>query len=831
MRVRSAAIVAVCVLGIVLVRSVAVSQQGATPLPAAAPPENRLQAGDGTKAAATAGATHAPGSADPLARFDETVVPVLQRTCSPCHNARMTSGGVNLLEFLKASTVQEQREAWETIVRQVRSGSMPPPGIPRPKAEVTDAFVKTMEDAFERMDRNMTPDPGRVTARRLNRSEYSNTIRDLLGVEFRADRSFPTDDSGEGFDNIADVLTVSPLLMEKYLSAADRIATRALGLDQLPNPVEVEYTVRASNPPSNTGTIRRVNPSTIEVTHRFDFDGEYDVRVGLPGDRGPDGKPVTMNVWLDGKLVATREVDTRPSGLVFFNPYSEEQFRLTAPEGEHVIRVGFVGDRFLETLPERDYYRSSKNKFPNSVTLVGPHASKGEKASRKRILVCDPNSGAACVEKILHTLARRAYRRPVSKTEVSALLRFVDDAKANGQSVEQGIRTAIMAMLVSPHFLFRIERDPNPTDPSKVHRISDVELASRLSYFLWRSMPDEELLRLAEANQLHETATLRAQVARMIADPRSSSFAEDFAGQWLELRNLDSVKPDPDRYLYWGPELRTAMKMETRLFFEHMLRANRPLAEFLNAKYTFLNDRLAAFYGIEGVEGSEFRKVDLATDQRGGLLGQASILTISSYPNRTSVVIRGKYILQNILGAPPPPPPPDVPALEEDAVGSSASLRQQMEKHRSNAVCASCHAKMDPLGFGLENYDAIGKWRTMDGKFPIDATGVLPDGRKFSGPAQMREALLAQMPEFAQNVVEKMMIYAMGRGLQRYDRVVAKEITRKLAPAQYPFQQMIFEIVESLPFQSRRGEAVEAQNVAVRAERTHPRLQAEENAR
>jgi mono/diheme cytochrome c family protein len=809
-------------LGVVLVHSLALPQSQSTA------PASSAQAPAGNAAPASAPASPA---LDPLARFDQTVSPVLTRTCSPCHNARVASGGVNLLDFTKAHTVHDQREAWETIVRQVRGGSMPPPGIPRPKSEVTDAFVKTIEEAFDQMDRNMTPDPGRVTARRLNRSEYTNTIRDLLGVEFRADRAFPTDDSGEGFDNIADVLTVSPLLMEKYLSAADRIATRALDLDKLPNPVEVEYTVRASNPPSNTGSIRRVNPSTIELTHRFDFDGEYDIRIGLPGDRGPEGKPVTMNVWVDGKLAESREVDTRPSGLVFFNPYSEEQLRLPVSEGEHVIRVAFVGDTFLETLPERYYYRSSKNKFPNSVTVVGPHPGKTEKASRRKILLCDPNSGAVCVEKIIHTLARRAYRRPVSRTEVAALLRFVDDAKANGQSVEHGIRTAIMAMLVSPHFLFRMERDPDPNDPSKIHRVSDVELASRLSYFLWRSMPDEELLRLAEANKLHEKAALRAQVARMIEDPRSASFAEDFAGQWLELRNLDSVKPDPDRYLYWGPELRSAMKAETRLFFEHMLRTNRPLSEFLNAKYTFLNDRLAAFYGIAGVEGSDFRKVELATDQRGGLLGQASILTISSYPSRTSVVIRGKYILQNILGAPPPPPPPDVPALEEDAVGSSASLRQQMEKHRANAICASCHAKMDPLGFGLENYDAIGKWRTMDGKFPIDSTGILPDGRKFSGPAQMREALLAQMPEFAQNVVEKMMIYAMGRGLQRYDRVVAKEITRKLAPTQYPFQQIVYEIVESLPFQSRRGEAAEPQNVATREQQAHPRIRPEEHAR
>lgn len=748
--------------------------------------------------------------------FKEHVAPMLTKTCIACHNQRLANGGLNVMNFTDPSTVEGNREAWETIVRQVRGGQMPPPGIPRPKPELIDGFVKTIEGAFDRMDRAMTPDPGRVTARRLNRSEYTNTIRDLLGVEFRADRAFPTDDSGEGFDNIADVLTISPLLMEKYLNAADRIATRALDLDKLPKPVEVGYTVRAANNqvPSSTGSIRRVNPSTIQVTHRFDFDGEYDIRIGLPGDRGSEGKPVTMNVWLDGELVESRQVETKPSGLVYFGPYSEEQFRLPVSEGEHILRVGFVNDEFLATLPERDYYRSSKNKFPNAVTLIGPFPNSEEKASRKTILVCDPNSGEVCVETILHKLARRAYRRPVSKAEVAGLMQFVDRAKQEGQSVEWGLRTAIMAMLVSPHFLFRIERDPDPTDPKAVHRVSDLELASRLSYFLWRSMPDEELLSLAEAKKLHDPATLRAQVKRMIADDRSESFAEDFAGQWLELRNLDTVKPDPDRFLYWGPELRAAMKSETRMFFNHMLRENRPLAEFLDAKYTFLNERLAWFYGIQGIEGDQFRKVDLVTDQRGGLLGQAAILTISSYPSRTSVVIRGKYILQNILGEPPPPPPPDVPALEEDSVGSTASLRQQMEKHRSNPVCASCHSKMDPLGFALENYDAIGKWRTRDGKFPVDSTGVLPDGTRFSGPAEMRQALLAQMPQFAQNVVEKMMIYALGRGLGRYDRIVAKEITRKLAADNYPFQTIVYEIVESLPFQSRRGEEVEPQKLA-----------------
>jgi mono/diheme cytochrome c family protein len=759
----------------------------------------------------------APANSAPAdAGFQRHVAPVLNKTCAACHNERLTSGGLNIRPFADPASTKEYREEWEKIVRQVRAGEMPPRGLPRPSPEQLEAFLKEIEGAFERDDRARKPDPGRVTARRLNRSEYSNTVRDLLGVEFRADKTFPTDDSGEGFDNIADVLTISPLLMEKYLTAAERIAARALGLEKLPKPLETPYSIRAlmsGAPAGALGTIRRIDVNTVEVTHRFEFDGEYAIRVGMPGERGPEAKPVKMNVWLDGNLVETRMIETKPSGLVYFSPFSEEQFRLTVSEGERVLRIGFVDDDFLAALPEKDYYNSRKNKYPDTVTVVGPFPASGEKASRKKILICDPKSGAACVEKIISTLARRAYRRPVTQAEVAGLVRFVNASTRKGHSVEYGIRTAITAMLVSPHFLFRIERD-DPKDPMKPHRVSDIELASRLSYFLWRSMPDDELLGLAEAGQLRDKAVLRAQVKRLIDDPRSVSLADDFAGQWLELRNLDTMKPDPDRFLYWGPALREAMKTETRMFFDHILRNNRPLREFLDASYTFLNDRLAKFYGIEGVTGPEFRKVDLTTNERGGLLTQASILTITSYPSRTSVVIRGKYILQNILGTPPLPPPPDVPPLEEESVGASASLRQQMEKHRSNPVCASCHAKMDALGFGLENYDGIGKWRTKDGKFPVDSSGVLPDGRTFDGPGQLRNALLAQMPDFAQNVVEKMMIYALGRGLQSYDRVVTKGITRRLADSGYPFQSIIFEVVESLPFQSRRGEAISQQKTS-----------------
>jgi hypothetical protein len=676
---------------------------------------------------------------------------------------------------------------------------MPPPDVEYPEAQI-NALVKFLEAEFKRADANVKPDPGRVTARRLNRAEYTNTIRDLLAVDFRADRNFPTDDSGDGFDNIGDVLTVSPVLMEKYLYAAQQIANRAVAFAPMPKPVEVEYSLRFKS-------LRRIDPSNVEATHRFDFDADYDLKIGFPGQREKDAAPVTLGIWVDGKLAHTTTIETKPSGLVYFNPYSEQTIRVSVPEGDHTLRLGFIDDPFVKTLAKADIYKDTVNKWIGSVTVIGPFATTGEKPSRKRILVCDPASGPACVDRILATLARRAYRRPVTGSEIAALRRFVTLARNDGESVEEGIALALQAMLVSPHFLFHIEHDRYPNDPGRVHRVSDVELASRLSYFLWNSMPDDELLSAAERRRLSDPQVLEAQVTRMLADPKASAMAENFAGQWLEVRNLDSIKPDPQKFPAWGPELRDAMKTETRLFFDWILRENRPISEFIDARYTFLNEFLANYYGIDGVTGPDFRRVDLTTPQRGGVLTQGSVLAVSSYPTRTSVVIRGKYILQNILGSPPPPPPPDVPALDEQAVGTTASLRKQMETHRTNAVCASCHARMDPLGFALENYDAIGKWRTMDGGFPVDSSGKLPGGKTFSNAADLRQILSQRQYEFSRTLTEKLLIYSLGRGLARYDRPTVNEITKTLADSGYGFQTLVREVIRSLPFQSRRAEA------------------------
>jgi hypothetical protein len=603
------------------------------------------------------------------------------------------------------------------------------------------------------------------------------------------------------------VLTISPLLAEKYLAAAERISARALGLVKLPKPIGASYAadIGGGQLAGTTGSARRMGTSFIERAHRIEYDGEYVIQAGLSGHRGPEGKPVTMGFWMDGTLLYSEEVATTPPKSVYFNPYEVKEFKVFLPEGLHTFRLGFMNDEVGASMPRNKAFDSSANKYPHYIGILGPQPVSTESASRRKILICDPASGRACVERIVSNLARRAYRRPAKAGETTSLMKLVDLAQREGMDVEHGIQIALTAILVSPDFLFRIERDSEP-NPAATHRITDIELASRLSYFLWSSMPDEELLGLAERNRLSTPATLDAQITRMLADSRTSALSENFAGQWLETRNLDSVKPDPDRFPEWNAELKEAMRTETRMFFDSILRENHPISDFLTARYTFLNEQLARFYGIDGVKGSDFRRVELATSERGGLLSQASVLTVSSYPTRTSVVLRGRYVLENILGSPPPPPPANVPPLDEESAGVVQSLRQQMEQHRANPTCAACHSKMDPLGFALENYDGIGKWRTMDGKFAIDPTGSLPDGTRFSGPADLRKALATRLPQFSEALTRKMLVYALGRGLESYDRRSVNSIVNNWEKKDYRFQSLIFEIAHSLPFQSRRGE-------------------------
>jgi hypothetical protein len=758
--------------------------------------------------------------------FSKTVPPFVKQNCVLCHNASTKSGSLDLTAYHTEADVMKNRDLWEKVERRVKNGEMPPKGLPAPSATSVATFTASLDATFARQDKNQKPDPGRVTARRLNRVEYTNTIRDLLDVNFRAADSFPPDDSGYGFDNIGDVLSLSPVLMEKYMAAAEKIAKRAIHADPPLKPVVDRVAATSSGRGDNR----------IEQTkYEFPVEADYDIRVNLIGRRQDMFRPVQLVVQVDGVDFKTYRLgDSNGSRRAF-------DARLHLTDGDHAITAR------LQLLPfdEQAQAAYAKTKETIQKQLVdGTPAEKREAAlynfsidpakddPRRRglrvdyfeirgpydqdkspqppayakIFVCSAKDDD-CARQIVTNLARRAWRRPVAPDEVDKLAGFIKLAQSNGDTFDQGVRLMLQAVLVSPDFLFRIERDPNPDDPAKQHKINDYELASRLSYFLWSSMPDEALFAAAVDGTLHTPAVLNAQVTRMLHDSKAIALVDNFAGQWLQFRNLDSLKPDPDKFPEFDNELRAAMKQETRLFFKNVIDQDLSLLEFLNAKYTFANERLAKFYGIEGVTGKEFRKVDLTGTPRGGVLTQASVLTVSSYPNRTSVVIRGKWVLENLLNAPPPPPPPDVPGLDESKLGVTASLRQQMEIHRANPICASCHTKMDPLGFGLENFNAIGKYRTNDGAFPIDPAGTLPDGRAFKSATELEELVAARPQAFAECVTEKMLTYALGRGLERYDRPIVHQIVTRLSASDYRFSRLIQEVVNSLPFENRRGDS------------------------
>ena len=758
----------------------------------------------------------APKPAKPVKpSFAETVQPVLQRNCQMCHNDKMASGNLSLEPFKNPSTIETRREAWERIVAKVRAGEMPPKGAPPVPTEKRDALLSHIEEAFEASDRSRPPDPGRILARRLNRVEYQNTVRDVLGVRFKAGEEFPADDSVLGFDNIGEVLTVSPLLMQKYVYAAERIASLAIGGDPLPKPAVVELKAERA---------KRLDIGTTEIVEYVDYNAEYLFRVWVRGHLGPKGQPVNLRILVDGQPVSTVEVPTaenETSSVARDAQRINREVRVYLTAGAHTLRAELVGDEFRKPLPpppppgQRPVFgaRQPLMIFPEKFDLQGPFPAEGEHVTRAKLLVCDPATGPACIKRIVAPIARRAYRRPVTSAEVDQLVGVAQKALATGFKPDEAVQFAIQAILVSPHFLFRVESDPK----GKYGNVSDLELASRLSYFLWSSAPDEELLSLAERKKLRKPAVLDAQITRMLADPKSAAISENFAGQWLETRSLAAVKPDVVRYPMWNTQLQEDLETETRLLFDHILRENRPVSEFITADYSFLNARLARHYGIQDVTSPNFEKVQVDPGQRGGILTHGSILTLTSYPNRTSPVLRGKYILDVVLGSPPPPPPADVPALNEDKVGTPASLREALSRHRSDPICSSCHSRMDPLGFGLENYDPIGRWRTEEGKAPIHVGGTLPNGEEFSTPAQLKLLLQKDIPEFTRNLTEKMLIYALGRGLEPYDKPLIRSIVKKMGESEYRFQTLVREIVHSLPFQARRGQQSSTQTTQVAA--------------
>jgi cytochrome c551/c552 len=745
--------------------------------------------------------------------------PVFVRTyCVGCHNDRLKTAGLSL-QNLDLSDVPAHAEVWEKVARKVRSGEMPPSTVRmRPDAQASTAFAAFLEETIDRAAASH-PDPGRATVHRLNRAEYSNAIRDLLGVDVRPGEWLPVDDSGYGFDNIAAVLSTSPALLDRYMSAAHKVSLLAVG-DMAQKPVEEIYGARRD--PLKGSRNERLNDDLpfdsragIVAKHYFPLDAEYVFKVRVLGVR-PDGEqpeadpyqvraPVKAGLHTIG-VTSPRENlkperDAPPVGQPGGGAGRGGTTQIPWPvdlriDGARVKRF----DVIAATPPEL-----------NALVVGGPHAAtgRGETLSRRRIFICraaQPTQEPACARTILTTLAHRAFRRPVTKADVEPLYAFYEQARTDGD-FEIGIQSAIEAMLVAPEFLFRIEQDPASAKHGEPHRITDVELASRLSFFLWSSIPDEELLTLAERDGLSEPAALERQVRRMLDDPRADALVSNFAGQWLHLRNVDTVRPDPI-LLPFDEALRQAFLTETTLMVSSIVREDRSLLDLLSADYTFVNQRLAEHYGIPRVYGSQFRRVALTDVNRRGLLGQGSVLTVTSYPNRTSVVQRGKWILENLLGTPPPPPPADVPELKAAPHGKRLTMREQMEVHRTNPTCAACHARMDPIGFALENYDAVGRWRTEDedAGTAIDARGKLPDGTEFEGPAGLSQLLLTKYrDDFVRTATEKLLTYGLGRGVEHFDAPTIRSIGRDAARDNYRISSLVVAIVKSAPFQMRKA--------------------------
>ena len=741
--------------------------------------------------------------------FETIVKPVIQQTCSACHNATAMTGGLDLSRFLKLSSPEalKDREVWEKVILKLKAGEMPPPGIPRPPAEKLAAVSQWLEQQYETADADAKPDSGTLTVRRLNRYEYTNTIRDLLAINLDAAADFPPDPYAYGFDNIGDALSLSPALTEMYLKAAQRTARAAIPLTPPQTGVSIKY---------DAVSIRQSGHMHIQTVHPFPVEADYTLRMAWE-QQVPVGTVMTAHIFLDGKEVIKRTFAVTAD-------FTTDQERAVSAPKLHVTQGPHKIEALMEVAPEvtpEVAHDSQQPKpftgrlpYPTSLEVIGPYhpIPLQQTASYQRIFFKGPPRGKqdAYTREILERLAYRAYRRPVTKAEVDQLVNLTKLVHRHGGKFNEGIQIALEGILMSPNFLFRIERDPAG---EASHPVSDYELASRLSYFLWSSMPDDQLLSLAAKRQLHDPAVVHAQTRRMLADARAGALATNFAGEWLGTRNLNFEGPDAKAFPQYDVELRDAMQTETQMFFESVVAEDRSILDFLSGKYTFVNERLAKLYGIPGVEGRAFRRVDLDGTERSGILTQASVLTITSYPTRTSPTIRGKWILTNILNTPPPEPPANVPALATSKEGDKhTSIRARLEMHRANPVCASCHSGMDPLGFALENYDAIGAWRTAVDSLPVDASGLLPDGTKFSGADQLKTLLMAQSPKFVDCLTEKLLTYALGRGLESSDRPAVKKIELAVQKKGYRFSALVDGIVNSAPFQMRHAQTVGPEN-------------------
>jgi hypothetical protein len=771
------------------------------------------------------GATASAASAAPA--VDRAL---LDKYCVGCHSGRNPTAGL-AISSLDVRQIGEAAESWEKIVAKLRSRSMPPAGVPRPDAASYDTLASSLEAALDAAAA-AKPNPGRSVLHRLNRAEYTNAIRDLLALDIDGRSLLPADDSGYGFDNIADVLSVSPALLERYMIAAGRISRLAIG-DAATRPAMQTYSVRPTllqhdrmNEDQPFGT-----RGGLAVRHYFPVDGEYQLKIRLQRTHANQirglGEPNDLEVRLDRRRVAQFKVggdgprdawSAVPSASVYEQTADDGlEVRLEVKAGTRLVGVAFpkksaIAEGVLEPrLSVATYEYAGDRDSPMSVETLqisGPfgRAQAGDTPSRRRIFSCYPAQASeedACAARVLRSLAQRAYRRPVTDADLESLRRFYVQGRKKG-SFEAGIELALRAMLVDPDFLFRSARSSSSAPAGTVAPVSDIELASRLSFFLWSSIPDDELLGLAMQGELRRPATLERQVTRMLADARSRALVTNFGGQWLHVRNLRESTPDPEAFPDFDENLREAFQRETELFLESQLREDRSVVDLLSANYTFVNERLARHYGIPDVYGGHFRRVTFGDGTRGGLLGQGGILTVTSYPNRTSPTLRGKWVLENILGAPPPAPPPNVPGLEESSASKPLTVRQRMEEHRRNPVCASCHAPMDPLGLALENFDGIGRWRASEAGAAVDTSATLPDGSKFDGPGGLKGHLLGQRDRFASTVAQKLLTYALGRGLEYYDAPAVRKIVTEAAPAGYRWSAIVLGIVKSTPFQMKQ---------------------------
>ena len=760
---------------------------------------------------------------------------LLDQYCVTCHNQRAKIAGLSL-DTMDVSRVAEGAEVWEKVVRKLRGGLMPPAGRPRPDQRAYDEFTMWLEAELARAV-TVNPNPGRKdTFHRLNRAEYRNAIRDLLAVDVDVNSLIPADDASYGFDNIAGVLKIDQSRMERYLSAAIKISRAAVGSPP-PAPSVETFALSPELPQyDHVDGLPFGTRGGILIHHNFPLDAEYvikaELRCAVEADLRCDAaggfvEPHELEITVDDERVGLFTLEARPMRPGYREEWDELlKVRLPVKAGPRDIGV-----TFLKTVPSIEYvrpglrarfqkpvrYRADTQRvwepFIDKVTITGPFSASGpgDTPSRRRIFVCypaTPGEEASCAKTILSTFARRAYRRPVSDSDLPRLLEFYNEGRTKA-GFDAGIEMALRALLVSPRFLFRVESDPANITPNTVYPLGDIELASRLSFFLWSSIPDDELLDVASRGTLKDPAVLEQQVRRMLADARSTSLVSNFVGQWLQLRNVEAARPSPPLIPDFDEDLRQSLRLETELFVESVLREDRSTLELLTANYTFLNERLALHYGVPNVNGSHFRRVTLPGESRRGLLGHGSILTVTSRPNRTSPVLRGKWMLENLLGTPPPPAPANVPPLaekEEGSQGKVLSVRERMAEHRSNPVCATCHTMIDPLGFALEHFDAIGRWREVDEAFgPIDASGTLPDGSKFDGVAGLREVLLRHPERFVTTMTEKLLTYALGRGLEYYDMPAVRRIVREAVPTNYKMSSLIMGIVTSMPFQMRKS--------------------------